>query len=99
MAGSSARTSISLEPAIYQAALRRAAALGFKKSFSAYVEYLIERDLREATPGNVVRYEALPHTRESKIAESFPGKILIPPQGPVFARPPRKRGPKQKKKT
>jgi hypothetical protein len=48
------RTTISLEGDLYKKAVKRAAALGYK-SFSAYAEFLLERDVRER--GSHIREE------------------------------------------
>lgn len=55
---SSARTTISIDADLYEAAVRRAKTLTPPyKSFSEYVAYLIEKDCRERPKHNVVREE------------------------------------------
>ena len=51
-----ARTTISLDSKLYEKAVKRAEALGYK-SFSAYVEYLIAKDVTDRGSHVVVREE------------------------------------------
>lgn len=56
MAEKVARTTISVDQALYKAAVKRAAALGYK-SFSAYIEHLIKKDLEERPSHITIREE------------------------------------------
>lgn len=51
------RTTISIEPKLFEAALKRSKALGYK-GFSEYLAYLIESDLHERGKHVTIREES-----------------------------------------
>jgi hypothetical protein len=59
------RTTISLDPQLHEKAVKRAAALGYRK-FSHYIEFLMDRDVKERPPHVSVREEPTAPTAPPK---------------------------------